>query len=822
VASEVDQGGVPTPGVRWRDVWQVPLLVVAALVLVAGIVAAIVTAPSPQAEDAMARAERLIAAGEYAQGVDALNKDVLPLLAAGQRSPEIERRFHLLRARGIYLGQRQLGISREDNHRSVRDEYLAVERLQGVLEGDDKVAIAETLLALGDLPGATVRAELLSDAQRPQRIDLLKRIVERSMRGGSPDRARALDIVASLSVDPALDREDRAWTLARQGELLLASGYPDDAIAKLVRGLARLDGVTPEREGELRIILARAYLATDAPAEARTHLERAATFIPEFSALRPVVTLLLAELDHRDGDLPRARERYRAVAEGIGYEEGRAPALLGLAEVECRLAETKDAEDEGVRRYTELVDLLRGGGPHPPDVVARAGASLMSRFREREERDRLDDALRFARLAERLHGREGAPAEVVLAIASTHRRLAERALRDAAAGGALSLAQADPATQREARGHLLVAGEYYREHAARMVQTDTAAFADSLWAAADAFDRAGDLDASARCFGQFVNDLPADARRPEAMFRLAQSSRARGDFQTAAGLYQVLIDQRGGERGSGPWGDLSIVPLAKTILEDDKPDNDARGEQLLTQVLEGAVTGPGTPVYRDALRELGEYYFRIGRYAGAIERFEQYLALASRDAPPEEDLTPVRYRLADALRRSASEIARALQAAMPDGSQRDLMTQRRVRLTRAAQLYEDVRADYEARPRRTAVQDLYLRNAYFFKADCAFDLEDYDAAIRAYDAARERYAKDPASMVAMTQIVSALVALGRYDQARAANERARRFYASLPESVWDDPMLPMTRADWERWLAAQDRLSLRAGVSEEIGGGIDR
>ncbi|MDX2130548.1 MAG: tetratricopeptide repeat protein [Planctomycetota bacterium] len=817
MSSEGIQGGdagAATP-VRWRDVWQAPLLALAALALISGIIAAVLTAPKPEAVDHLARAEKLIDEGKYAEGVEALNKEVLPLLAAGQRSPDVERRFHLLRARGLYKGQRELGIDRAENHEAIREEYVAAERLHAVLEGEDRVHIAETLLSLGDLSGAAVRAEMLPDAQRPQRISLLKRIVERSLSGRTPDRGRALDLVTSLAADPELSRDDRAWTLARQGELLIDAGYADEAITKIVRGLPRLEGVEGESEAELRVTLARAYMSTEGAEEARTHLNAALTKLSEHSRLRPLATLMLAELDHRDGEFSRARDGYRSVLDEIGLEEKRSAALLGLAEVECRLAEGEDAEDEGLRRYTELVELLRAErASHPQEDIDRAGASLMSRFRERDERGELAEALRFALLAERLHGIDASPAEVLLAIAATNRRLAEGLLSHAAEGGALSLAEADPATQREAREHLLLAGEYYRMHATRTIQDDTVAYADSLWAAADTFDRAGDVDASAQAFRQFIADLPADARRPEAMFRLAQAYRARGDLELAAGLYQTLIDERGGERGTGPWGDQSIVPLAKTLLEDADPDNDARGEQLLAQVVEGAATGPGTPVFREALRELGEHWFRRGRYAGAIERFEQYLAIAEKDAEPGADLTPARYRLADALRRSGAEIARALQSAMPDGNQRDLMTQRRTRLARAQQLYEDVRSDYEARPRRTGVEDLYLRNAYFFKGDCAFDLEDYEGAIRAYDAARERYAKDPAALVAMTQIVSALVRMGRLDQAAAANERAKRFYASLPESVWDDPMLPMSRADWERWLAAQDHLSARAAVSE--------
>jgi hypothetical protein len=67
----------------------------------------------------------------------------------------------------------------------------------------------------------------------------------------------------------------------------------------------------------------------------------------------------------------------------------------------------------------------------------------------------------------------------------------------------------------------------------------------------------------------------------------------------------------------------------------------------------------------------------------------------------------------------------------------------------------------------------------------------------------------------MMQIVNSLVAQGQLDRAQTANARAKRFYESLPESVWDDPTLPMSRKDWERWLDSQVKL----GALASTGGG---
>ena len=101
---------------------------------------------------------------------------------------------------------------------------------------------------------------------------------------------------------------------------------------------------------------------------------------------------------------------------------------------------------------------------------------------------------------------------------------------------------------------------------------------------------------------------------------------------------------------------------------------------------------------------------------------------------------------------------------------------------------------------------LKLRNAHFYIADCAYDLGDYEAALKLYDRARQRYPRDAASLVAMVQIVNTHMAMGALRRARTANERARRFFASVPDSAWDDPTLPMDREAWERWLDASAAL----------------
>jgi len=253
------------------------------------------------------------------------------------------------------------------------------------------------------------------------------------------------------------------------------------------------------------------------------------------------------------------------------------------------------------------------------------------------------------------------------------------------------------------------------------------------------------------------------------------------------------------------------VPLAKTLLLDADPANDAEAEQLLEAVVRGTVGDTNSPQYRDALVELGELKRHRGEFAAAITHLEEAIARFPND-PKIDDL---RYELGDAYRQDARAIGRTLEEGMPDTRKQALREARVARLRKAQELFEQARRSLEARDGRrlSKLEQLELRNSYFYLGDCAFDLKDYQTAIHHYDAARERYPKDPASMVSMIQIVTAYLEMGDKQRADTAQHRAQAFYDSLPASVWNDPNLPMDRDAWQRWLDSMAQL--RPGSVDE-------
>jgi TolA-binding protein len=520
---------------------------------------------------------------------------------------------------------------------------------------------------------------------------------------------------------------------------------------------------------------------------------------------RGVSLVMLAKIEaaSRDG-LEEARHKFSAVAEQYAETPARLPALLGLAEAESALGNHADAAEA----FAQLVGALDEGMKHPevtPPVVAK---SLMDRYEDRFTAGDTAAALRYASQAQQLFAANQTPAPVLLALAQANRKGAVDLLASVRKDTRLvDLRDLDPAAREQARIHLVDAGEFYRRYAGEVIDTDNEAYGRALWAAAEAFDMAGDQDAAIPLFADYAKGFPGDPRQPEATFRLAQAQQARGDLETAGKLYRSLIE---GEAGPpGPFADKSYVPLARVLLDDDVPENDEEARSLLNAVVSGQAGGTESEQFHDALVQLADLHYRERDYAQAISRLRE----AVTRYPNDPQLDGLRFKLADANRLEADEIRRSFEQPMPDDQRRALEETRLERLREGLALFDEVRSALEARDARrlTDLERLQLRNATFYVADCAFELGQYDDAIRRYDAARERYSRDPASLVAMMQIVNAYMAQGDLRRAATANERARRFYESLPEEAWSDPSLPMSRRDWERWLDSLAQLTPIAG-----------
>lgn len=817
----VEQPGTKsdTPNSRsWRDVWQLPLLVGAAVLLIGGVAFLMSKKPKVDVDGTLVKAEEMLGEGRFGETLDYLNANALPHLGRSDVTPEMQAKFHQLVARSLYLEQQRRGLDVAGNHANVIAEYREAETLGAVLTPNDEYYRADTLALSGKLDEAIGSMRKVEGIKPAQRFSLYRRLVESSLQNKAAAAVSA-ELLAAMLTEPEIPRDERLWATARQAELFIDQGKPQEAITRLLRALPRLGVTSSEGLGELFMLLGESYMATGAIGDAAKQADRAAELMNPSSNDFARVLVMQARVEETMGSdeaaHERARDRYAEVIDRYGSSPAVLSARLGLAEAEAALGNT----EESIAAFAELVAEMNEG--KSTREVTRQGVanSLVSRFNERFAADELEDALHYVRLAESMYKGDEVPPDVLRSIADASMALGQKKLPEEDADGRRPMIE-DSSVLADVQRHLMDAGAAYRAHADRVILLSNDDYAKSLWSAGAAYDLAGDRESAVAAFREFVDGFPSDPRQPEAKFRLARAHQARGELEQAGALFRELIDagSASGEARSGPWGDASYVPLAETLLMDNDPANDATAEQLLASVVDGKLGGQGTSRFREALLLLGSYFHDAGNHAPAIQRLTEF----TQRFPDSPRIDVARYKLADSLRNSALAIDEDLRQRANSGAEaRELQAARRDRLTRALDFFAQVRTNLEekASVRRSALEELCLRNAYFYLGDCAFDLGQYDAklfdqAVVHYEAAKDRYKGEPASMVAMIQVVHVYLRQGDVTRATTANARARAFYESLPENVWDDPTLPISRRDWERWLDATATLNRQASAAE--------
>ncbi|MEN0019322.1 MAG: tetratricopeptide repeat protein [Planctomycetota bacterium] len=783
----------------WKSAWPVVMLAGGALLLAGGAFYGLATKPMRDFQSFLNRAERQIRAESYDEAIETLNSEVFPFREDRGATSAVLAEYHTLLARAIYLGQRQLGVDVRDNHANVRTSYLEVEALGGALGAEDLFFLADTLVTLDQPELAIERADALPPTQGERRRAIYRRVIEQQIADGEPS-AETLQRLAVFLDDPDLPLADEAWAIARQTEIRLAEGFVEQAVVRLNQALVRLGPGNDPALTTLFVLLGEAYIELGEIDKATEQFERASASSAPGEAVWARGQLGLAKLEP---DVELARAAYAAIADASERTAWHAAALLGVAESLAALRQFEEADDT----YRAAIDAMLAHEDPAGISVEKVAASLLERYAERT--DDLDDrnALRFANRSNLLFAMaapgERKPLDLVLALAEVNDRLGRALLPEGGATGLSleDLSRLDPATRAEAQARLLSAAQHFAEYARRIVLRDPEAFGDALWASSRALDLGGDIPAAVASYQEFVQSRPSDQRLSEARFRLATAYHALGELDLAADTYRTLIEEQDatGVGGANPYSDASYVPLAQVLLDDADDANDAEAVDLLRAALDGSLGDPQSETFREALIELGRVLYLRGQYPRAIERLTEAL-----ERYPEDARTPlVKFRLADAYRREAGRLeVELVSQAMPDSVEIEMASAREQYLRRALPLFEEVAADLAAvaSDRRSEFERVALRNSMAYLGDCAFDLGEFERALRYYKDAAEHNAGEPAALVSMIQIVNCHLELGDLARARNENERAKRFYNALPAEAWDDPYLPMSRDDWERWL----------------------
>jgi tetratricopeptide (TPR) repeat protein len=369
---------------------------------------------------------------------------------------------------------------------------------------------------------------------------------------------------------------------------------------------------------------------------------------------------------------------------------------------------------------------------------------------------------------------------------------------------------------QEWRDTLVRAADAAVAYSRGMTVDDDAGYGEALWRGIELYDRAGALAQAIGALELFIAERPTDPLAPDALLRLGKAYHAAGQFDRAIDAFkrnQFRYERTLAAQKSG-------VPLAKAYIAKG-PASYARAEDALQATLQSPLLTPEADEFRQALLELAELYYRTSRFEEAVAKLEE---VTSRY--PKDDRTgQLLFLMADSYRKSAALLLVAATrpttaptdpavVALEEAARAERTAARRERLAKARQLYDSSLDHFKLSPPKAELDQLYFKLAHFYRADCVYDIGEFDEAIRLYDAAALRFQDDPSALTAYVQIVNAHNALGRPSDARKATERARWLLQRMPAAAFKEAQRSMPQAAWENWVKWTKSIDATAGAKD--------
>lgn len=837
----------------FSSIWQLPVLLLGIGLFVLGVWAAM---PQEEADDfpgALESVRQRLEAREFDEADERLRA----------LEPHIERAeqpmqawFEQLWGDLVYHQQHEAGVDDAINHERIIGYYRQAAYLGRELDDERLQRLAESLVSLGREDEAMDVVDDLSDAPARRRYSVLRTLIERH-RDDADVTIEQLHKLVNRYLEEAEQESDKAarraaliWGHEVKAGMLLDAGDARTVLDSLVRTSLRLidEGGDKDLAG-FDLLLAAAHQKVGDFDKARAAYDTALAKLDAADERRAVALVGLGQIKLiQDDDTQAAWQYFKEAEERYRPQRGdpaNAPyldALIGRIDCEARLGR----HDEAVAHVDEAVAVLNASPRPPAEKRDRLINTVLSHHVAATDVEEHRTALAYLESLPPLYDENATPPEWLALFALTHERIAERMLLDAglpapqeaalgggdaAAGGdtganqpvAITLPprqdEAARLTRQEAARHYEKAAGYHNRYANEMMGQDPQTAGDSLWRAAEAYDKAYLWQHAIRMYNQFVNERGNDPKRVEAIYRLGLAHMAAGEHKVAINKFEELRDRFANHRVTS----AALVPLARSL---DATDQQGEAIKVLLDVVTDhpAIT-PQSGEYREALILLGRLYHDKQQYEDAIK----YLAMAVQRYGDSRPGITLRFKLAEAYRQSVAAIDKTLEEPLPQSKRSEYQQERTRRLEQSLVLHSQVVTQLhelhsENAEALTPIELLYYRNASFYRADCAFDLKRYEQAIELYDWAGKEWSNHPAALIADIQRVNAYASLGREQEARAANRQARERLRRIPDEKFDDPSLPMKREHWENWLRWANEMQLFesgsvAGVGASDNGG---
>ncbi len=771
--------------------WQIPAFILAFALLVGSLLQFKPPRDRMPYDRVIRELDALVEGGLYASALD-LGERLLDRARKEDRGWQDTGPVHLLVGRARYLQAEQESRRTALMGKQIIEDLDHAAREGVTLAADDYAAAARACEWMGDFESAMQHYGSAIAVADPPALDLRKRVIElrwHQVPTPRPDLHVILDgFIADAGSDPSLLR----WAAERKLHLLLEDDRFDEA-RSLVEGLREVFEPSGEREA-FEYFLCLIDYESGRFDEAETKLRALRNRLLIREETYALSGWLLGRVVLNDGSAQRPQEAlsfFRDVILAKVSPRCTAASHLGMAEALAELHRW----DESLEHYRSAVAALPEVEPSPmlePDQV-RSSITVAGERLSREGQFAL--ALGFFELAHSLVDPQKIEQSSLYLrrLGDTRANLA-RSLTQEARGLDASeenLRRRD-ALHEEARRLFLGAGDaYVRMAKINALNEELSSWA--AWRAADLFDEGGDRVRTIELLREFVRERPEDPLAPRAWVRLGQSLHSLGEFAEAVEAYQAC--NRRFPRS--PDAAQSRIPLADCYMRMG-PEYVEHAEKTLRGILEDdELFTPEAPEFRTALFMLGDLLNREGRYEEAITSLEEALARYPRNERAVRGL----YLLADSYQFSALALKEDLKDNRLIGERERMRKEMRRRLVRAADLFGELVARYEAQgeDRLDDKSAMYLRHARLGQGDCLYELRRYGEALKTFERAAWIYKDTPSALAAYVQIINCHVFLGQMEEAKAALRRAQYLVRTIPQRAFNEAVLPESREEWQQY-----------------------
>jgi tetratricopeptide (TPR) repeat protein len=732
------------------------------------------------------------------------------LLEKEKLEKDREAEIHLLLAEALELGQKQRKINIPENHRRIIEQTLMATEKGVKPTAAMNQRLAESYEALGRTTEALMyyrRAMMMNPAKA---LWVQRKIIDLQL--AAEDPAGAAAALEEYLTRPELKDGERSWAMGEMAHIQVDRG--DFAIAlKTLEEALRLN-VDPVDQGQISYWLGYCKYKLGDLAEAERYLRVAREQLKIQHPLDADAAYLLGKIAQDQKKVEEANSFYEAVL--TSHSDSKVAVAAQLGRGVCRILQAKD--DPGLTDLHDATNYINGREAVKRHYKVEALTAMKSASQALAERGNFQGALEVMAYEQSLvedgtNKPQAMPASFYARLGSIYERRAQQVEENLPD----SIAAAEKIKrEQQIRDYRAKAGDALIAYSRALALSDDKGYAEALWKGVDLYDHAGDLQRMISALELFAAERPEDPLTPDSLLRLGKAYQAAGNFDKAISAYQRNQFRYPNTLAASK----SAVPLAQAYVAKG-PEYYAKAEAVLNGVVtNNPLVTPEASEFKQALFEMAQLYYRTNRYEEAVAKFEELTARY----PKDERMGQLVFLMGDSYRKSAAllvvptgnakvattqasggaipaaAVVKPAAPAVPAPDPVAVAAAKRDRLENARKLFDRCVEIYRRSPPAGETDKLFCKLAYFYRADCVFDLGNFEESIKLYDNAAFRYQDDPSALAAYVQIVNAYCALGKTAEAKTANERAKWLLRRMPPEAFADGGFTMPKEYWDKWL----------------------